>query len=110
MDDWRIRLILGAVAALVVGAFVWNLIQGEDEPTLAEKTQSAEFACRHFVEEQVDPLDVDFRDPGSSDAEYAGETFTVRDRAAVSGDLVNYECTTTRQDDGDWTLDDLSVR
>lgn len=110
MSDWRVRVILGAVAALIAGAYVWGLVKGEDPPTLAEKTQSAVFACQHFVEERVDPLDVDFRDPGDADVEYAGETFTVLDRAAAGGDLVNYECTTTRQDDGDWTLVDISVR
>ena len=97
-------LVMGTAWAIATGRF------GDDPPTLSEQTQSAEFACRHSIEERVAPLDVKHRDPGSSASEYVGETFTVRDRAAVEGDLVNYECTTTRQDDGDWSLDSIELR
>lgn len=104
--------VFGALGVLLVAGLAWAAATGRlsDDPSLGEKTQSAVFACQDFVASRVDPLDVDFRDPGDADVTYSGETFTVLDRAAVEGDLVNYECETTRQSDGDWTLDGIELR
>lgn len=110
MDDWRVKVIFGAVAAVIVGSFVWNSMKPEDAPTPAEMRSSAEFVCQTWVEERVAPLDVDFRDPGSSSVSQDGDVFVVNDRAAVEGDLVLYECRTTRRENGDWKLEGIELR
>lgn len=110
MSDWRVRLILGVVAAVLAGSFVWGLVKGEDPPDAAELRQSAETTCRMFVERRVDPLDVEHRALGSSTVAQDGDRFKVTDRAAIEDELVNYECEVTRLENGDWRLDELNVR
>lgn len=103
-----------ALAVFLVVGVVWRVATDEDEsdsgPTPGELRSSAEFVCQQWVEDRVDPLDVKFRDPGSSTVSVDGNRYTVHDRANVEGDLVLYDCETTLRSNGDWKLEAIKLR